>query len=204
MKRTRNFYVGVTIAAVVAVLAIAQYTLQTVARAQENGSANRAGIYQVDPLWPKPLPNNWVLGATIGLASTRAIMYSSSIAASRDRIQKFFSQMTFPPAGARGGRAGAPARGDAAVAGGSRDRRKDPDFGSLLFRGATGAGIRSGRQPRPPLGRAWRRLRVAAVAARHHNRRQGQRLARRQQRSQHPEVLERWKIPAADRQERRE
>ncbi len=68
MKRTRNFYVGVTIAAVIAVLAIAQYTLQTVARAQENGSANRAGIYEVDRMWPKPLPNNWVLGSTVGLA----------------------------------------------------------------------------------------------------------------------------------------
>ena len=54
MKRTRNFYVGVTIMAVIAVLAIAQYTLQTVARAQENGSANRAGIYEVDRMWPKP------------------------------------------------------------------------------------------------------------------------------------------------------
>ena len=31
MKRTRNFYVGVTIAAVIAVLAVAQYALQTVA-----------------------------------------------------------------------------------------------------------------------------------------------------------------------------
>ena len=72
MKRTRNFYVGVTIAAVIAVLAIAQYTLQTVARAQENGSANRAGIYEVDRMWPKPLPNNWVLGSTVGLADRRA------------------------------------------------------------------------------------------------------------------------------------
>jgi hypothetical protein len=60
--------VGVSIAAIIAVLAIAQYSLQTVASAQENGSANRAGVYEVDRMWPKPLPNNWVLGSTVGLS----------------------------------------------------------------------------------------------------------------------------------------
>ena len=118
MKRTRNFYVGVTIAAVIAVLAIAQYTLQTVARAQENGGAHRAGIYQVDPLWPKPLPNNWVLGATIGLAVDARDHVFIVHRGQAGQDPKFFSQMTFAPAPARGGRAGAPAaptRGDAAV-----------------------------------------------------------------------------------------
>ena len=43
MKRSRNFYVGVSIAVVVAVLAVAQYALQTVASAQGNGGA-QAGI----------------------------------------------------------------------------------------------------------------------------------------------------------------
>jgi DNA-binding beta-propeller fold protein YncE len=121
MKRTRNFYVGLTIAAVIAVLAIAQYTLQTVARAQENGSANRAGIYQVDPLWPKPLPNNWVLGSTVGLAIDARDHVFIVHRGQAGQDPKFLSQMTFAPAPARGGgRAGAagpaaPARGDAAV-----------------------------------------------------------------------------------------
>src|SRR5688572_12227686 len=110
MKRTRNFYVGVTIAAVIAVLAIAQYSLQTVARAQENGSANRAGIYQIDPLWPKPLPNNWVLGSTVGLAIDARDHVFIVHRGQSSLDQKFASQMAFvPPApGARGGRAGAP------------------------------------------------------------------------------------------------
>ena len=73
MKRTRNFYVGVTIAAVIAVLAVAQFTLQTVARAQENGSANRAGIYEVDRMWPKPLPTTGCSDQTVGSPSTRGI-----------------------------------------------------------------------------------------------------------------------------------
>src|SRR5688572_6804778 len=28
----------------------------------------RAPYFEVDPLWPKPLPNHWVLGMTIGVA----------------------------------------------------------------------------------------------------------------------------------------
>ena len=51
MKRTRNFYVGVTILAVVGVLAAVQFMLQPVAEAQ---AGNQAGIYQVDAAWPKP------------------------------------------------------------------------------------------------------------------------------------------------------
>ena len=32
------------------------------------GSAAVAPVFDVDPLWPKPLPNGWVLGPTIGVA----------------------------------------------------------------------------------------------------------------------------------------
>jgi len=107
MKRTRNFYVGVTIAAVVVVLAIAQYTLQTVASAQENGGPNRAGVYEVDRMWPKPLPNNWVLGSTVGLSvdARDHVFVVHRGQASLD--QKFASQMAFTPPAPRGGRAGA-------------------------------------------------------------------------------------------------
>ena len=105
MKRTRNFYVGVTILAVIGVLAAAQFMMQPVAEAQ---GGNQAGIYQVDAMWPKPLPNNWILGSTVGLAVD-----------SRDHVwivhrgkatidPKFGSQMAYAPAPARGGRAAAP------------------------------------------------------------------------------------------------
>ncbi len=30
--------------------------------------AKQAPIFEVDPYWPKPLPNHWVLGSTIGLS----------------------------------------------------------------------------------------------------------------------------------------
>ena len=118
MKRTRKFYVGATIAAVIAVLAIAQYTLQTVARAQENGGA-KAGIYEVDRMWPKPLPNNWVLGSTVGLAIDARDHVFVVHRGQATLDPKFASQMVFAPPAARGGRAGAapaaPARGDAAI-----------------------------------------------------------------------------------------
>jgi hypothetical protein len=124
MKKTltRNFYLGVTIAALVAVLAIAQYVLQTVASAQENGNANRAGVYEVDRMWPKPLPNNWVLGSTVGLAVDARDHVFVVHRGQATLDPKFASQMTFAPAparGARGARAGgapaAPGRGDAAI-----------------------------------------------------------------------------------------
>ena len=28
----------------------------------------QAPMFEVDPFWPKPLPNHWILGSTIGLA----------------------------------------------------------------------------------------------------------------------------------------
>jgi DNA-binding beta-propeller fold protein YncE len=38
------------------------------APAQTRGGAAQAPIFEVDPFWPKPLPNHWVLGSTIGLS----------------------------------------------------------------------------------------------------------------------------------------
>ncbi|MDH3271293.1 MAG: hypothetical protein OEN56_08180, partial [Gemmatimonadota bacterium] len=30
-------------------------------------AAGMAPQFQVDPFWPKPLPNHWIMGATIGV-----------------------------------------------------------------------------------------------------------------------------------------
>jgi DNA-binding beta-propeller fold protein YncE len=119
MKRSRNFYVGVSIAVVVAVQAVAQYALQTVASAQGNGGT-QAGIYEVDRMWPKALPNNWVLGSTVGLAVDARDHVFVVHRGQATLDPKFASQMVFEPAnrGGRAGRAGAPAapaRGDAAI-----------------------------------------------------------------------------------------
>src|SRR5438874_291599 len=117
MKRTRNFYVGVTILAVVGVLAAVQFMLQPVAEAQ---AGNQAGIYQVDAGWPKPLPNNWVLGSTVGLSVDSRDHVWIVHRGQTGQDPKFMSQMTFPPAPARGAR-GAGARGAAPAAPAGRD-----------------------------------------------------------------------------------
>ena len=37
--------------------------------------------FEVDPFWPKPMPNNWVMGMTIGIGIDERIKCGSSIAA---------------------------------------------------------------------------------------------------------------------------
>ena len=46
------------------------------------GELVNAPSFEVDPLWPKPLPNHWLLGMTIG-GSTSRTMSGSSTAARR-------------------------------------------------------------------------------------------------------------------------
>ncbi len=60
MKRT--YLVG---AALVAVLAIGSVVLER--KAVVEAATAQAPRFEVDPFWPKPLPNHWVIGATIGL-----------------------------------------------------------------------------------------------------------------------------------------
>ena len=40
----------------------------TAAPAADAGSGKQAPMFEVDPFWPKPLPNHWVTGSTIGLS----------------------------------------------------------------------------------------------------------------------------------------
>ena len=46
--------------------------LSAVGLMQDRSTVDAAGVqaprFEVDPLWPKPLPNHWVIGATIGVA----------------------------------------------------------------------------------------------------------------------------------------
>src|SRR5687768_18623174 len=55
--------IGMAFAILIAGLVVGQSKLQA-------AIANRAvdaPSFEVDPLWPKPLPNHWILGMTIGL-----------------------------------------------------------------------------------------------------------------------------------------
>jgi hypothetical protein len=57
-------HVGMVAALVVALGEFGAYRQSVDAQ----GSARQAPVFEVDPLWPKPLPNHWVTGSTIGLA----------------------------------------------------------------------------------------------------------------------------------------
>jgi DNA-binding beta-propeller fold protein YncE len=62
----RNIIIGTTFLALLAGLGVAQSYLQKAAAAQAQ-SGVVAPRFEVDPLWPKPMPNGWYLGTTIGV-----------------------------------------------------------------------------------------------------------------------------------------
>ena len=66
MSRKRDLLIGAMLLSAIGALGIAQHVLGNLAEAQSR-SALQAPRFEVDPLWPKPLPNNWVLGQAIGL-----------------------------------------------------------------------------------------------------------------------------------------
>src|SRR5258708_22131604 len=65
-EKRRNLLCGVALAAGVIALGAGVAMLQQAATAQER--MVEAPIFEVDPLWPKPLPNEALLGQTIGIS----------------------------------------------------------------------------------------------------------------------------------------
>ena len=63
MMSRRKVVIAVTLVTAICALGIGQAALQ--------GATKRANVmaptFEVDPLWPKPLPNHWVLGNVIGV-----------------------------------------------------------------------------------------------------------------------------------------
>jgi DNA-binding beta-propeller fold protein YncE len=63
----RNLYIGVTFVLMLAALGIASAVLQKRAVVHAAGGT-QAPRFEVDPMWPKPLPNHWLQGQTIGVS----------------------------------------------------------------------------------------------------------------------------------------
>ena len=61
----RKQVAGALLALSVAALGVGQAVLQYKADAQ--GTTVQAPVFEVDPLWPKPLPSGWLLGMAIGV-----------------------------------------------------------------------------------------------------------------------------------------
>ena len=62
VKRNRKLYVGAAFVAILLALGAGQALLDNV-----SAQANQAPRFEVDPYWPKAMPNNWVMGMTIGI-----------------------------------------------------------------------------------------------------------------------------------------
>jgi DNA-binding beta-propeller fold protein YncE len=61
-----NLIVGAAFLTALAALGVAQVVLDTKAAA-EGQSTVQAPMFEVDPFWPRPLPNHWVLGSSVGV-----------------------------------------------------------------------------------------------------------------------------------------
>jgi DNA-binding beta-propeller fold protein YncE len=66
MTRRRNSIVGAALLAALGVLAVSERVLERTAAAQAKDMV-QAPKFEVDPAFPKPLPNNWLLGQAIGV-----------------------------------------------------------------------------------------------------------------------------------------
>lgn len=61
-----SLLIGGALLALLVALGIGQAALERVAAAQAQGAV-QAPRFEVDPMWPRPLPNHWLLWSTIGV-----------------------------------------------------------------------------------------------------------------------------------------
>src|ERR1700739_2546732 len=62
----RNFWIGVTFVALIAAFGLGSRALEKGASVQ--AASMQVPMFEVDPMWPKPLPNHWVIGMAIGVS----------------------------------------------------------------------------------------------------------------------------------------
>jgi len=62
----RDYYIGAGFAMIIAILWIGSAVLSR--RATVHAAGVQAPRFEVDPMWPKPLPNHWLMGQTIGVS----------------------------------------------------------------------------------------------------------------------------------------
>jgi hypothetical protein len=67
MRSQRHLLIAGAFVTLLTALFIGQLALERTASAQAKGGA-QAPRFEVDPMWPKPLPNHWLLGSTIGVS----------------------------------------------------------------------------------------------------------------------------------------
>ncbi len=65
-KKNKSLLATAVAAATLTLLGIGQHNLQSAVTAASN--SRMVPHFEVDPFWPQPLPNQWILGSTIGVA----------------------------------------------------------------------------------------------------------------------------------------
>ena len=159
--RARQFRVGATFTAIVVVLGVGSVVLEKKVTAF-SVATRQAPKFEVDPMWPKPLPNHWVMGNVIGVSVDAQdhiwiIHRQGSLEAMED-----YTASPNPPKGAN-------KRQNGVV----ESECCTPAPPVLEFDEAGNLLHKLGRPGR-------RRLRVAGFESRNHRRLQGQRVDRRQ------------------------
>ncbi len=66
MSVRRPHYIALALVAGVALLACGAEVLESAAQSQ-SGDQAQAPVFEVDPFWPQPLPNHWVMGSVVGV-----------------------------------------------------------------------------------------------------------------------------------------
>ncbi|MGH9681975.1 MAG: hypothetical protein ACRD4Y_18675, partial [Candidatus Acidiferrales bacterium] len=62
----RKLYIGGALFGLAILLGVGSIVLER--RAEVQAATVEAPMFEVDPMWPKPLPNHWVIGMTIGVS----------------------------------------------------------------------------------------------------------------------------------------
>ena len=62
----RNLCIGAAFLVLIAALGFGTKVLEK--KAAVEAATVQAPMFEVDPMWPKPLPNHWVIGMTIGVS----------------------------------------------------------------------------------------------------------------------------------------
>ena len=96
MTRKRKVVLGGVLVGTIAALAVGQAALD----AAVQGSRVDAPMFEVDPFWPKPLPNHWILGSTIGVGvDSRDHVYIVHRGAATMNARTEMGAATDPPTG---------------------------------------------------------------------------------------------------------
>ena len=67
MSSQRHLWIGSAFLALIVALGVGQLVLERAVDAQAKAGV-QAPRFEVDPMWPRPLPNHWLLGSTIGVS----------------------------------------------------------------------------------------------------------------------------------------